>query len=84
MAPEEHLNPYDPPKAAVPLPHPSRVWAWVIAVAIVLFGSVAGVSLLMFAFAPDFPPFLLLMMPWPGSLAIAWSVRRKLTRRWGT
>jgi hypothetical protein len=77
-------NPYEPP-AATGQPRrtiPGRgLLPWVVAVAVVLVGSVLGISALL-SFWPeeDGPPAILIFMPWFLSLALGWGIRRKLAR----
>jgi hypothetical protein len=78
-------DPYEPP-AATAQPGGAiafrSVLPWVVAVTVVLVGTVLGITAVV-SFWPeaDGPPAILIFMPWFPSLALGWWIRRKLARR---
>jgi hypothetical protein len=84
VAHDARVNPYQAPKT--PSSEAARaskarrvVFAWVLAVAVVLVGSVLGEIAVVALSGEEGPPAVLVLLPWPTSLALGWFVKRKLS-----
>lgn len=62
-------------------PPPSRTLAWLVAIAIVVFGTWFAWTVLVAVWAPEAPPIVMLALPWPMAVVLGWSVRRQILKR---